>query len=208
MLLFMLGPVAFADEHSRQVTVLLPARASERFTFILFHTFVAVPLVIFAVWTVLWGATCMFDWSSPFWEVWSPTDYESTKQLPMLGDFLILFCAAQYLVPTVIVLWVVLACRTSITTKAILATFGSLIGLSIVGMIIGLAAVAIMVYKFKDQIAEWEVSGMNAPDVLRMLDEGSHGFITLAFVTLTVILIVFIVFVLWRCYRQVAYKQI
>ena len=203
-MMFYLGPLVFADENSRQLAVLMPARASEKFTVIALWSFIAVPFVIGATWTVLWIATMWTDTALPVWDL-----YKSALEshLPGYVPFLYAFRVLQDLIPMVIVMWVVLASRRGIVAKAVLAAIGTLVALGLAGVIIGIFAVYLMIRINAGSLEQLQ-GARDANDMLELMNIHSDGFVYMAMGVLLGIIVLFELFALWRSYKLVAHRQV
>lgn len=203
-MMFYLGPLAFADEKSRQLSVLMPARASEKFTVMALWCVIVVPLVIAASWTVMWVATLWVDTAVPLWEIYtSSIENELRSFMPYAYSFRLI----QDLIPMLVVMWVVLASRRGVVAKAVLAAIGTVVGLGISGVVIGVVAVALML-KLNAGSLDYLQGAGNSGEILSIMNAYSDGFVYTAMAMLMIAIMVFNLFILWRCYRIVAHRQI
>lgn len=203
-LLLCFGPLVFADENSRQLTVLLPVRASEKFTVILLWCFVAVPFIIWATWTVMWCATLWTDVAVSFGELYGVTGNEI---LEILYPWLCASKVAQDSIIVLIVLWVALAARRGVTSKAVLAAFGAMVGFGIIGMIIGFVSTrTIGPLRSKSLLEQTDVNTVG--ELFTAINTYTDGLFYTLLMSFTALVIIVELLLFWRCYRIVAHRQV
>lgn len=204
-LLLCFGPLVFADENSRQLTVLLPARASEKFTVILLWCFVAVPFIIWATWTVMWCATLWTDVAVSFGELYGVMDNHT---LEILYPWLCAIRVVQDSITVLIVLWVALAARRGVTSKAVLAAFGTMVGFGIIGMIIGFVSVWVIMPRLQGQSLLEQADVETVGELFTAINTYTDGLFYTVLMSLTALVIIVEVLLFWRCYRIVAHRQV
>lgn len=180
ILSFMLywGPVVFTSHSCRELEVSLPAKRSEKATFILLYTFIAIPLLAYGPYYI--GE---FLAGNPF------LSEVTEKYAQVKGNFKIAIYIAsiiQMVMPMSVCLFAVMASKTSRVTKGIGFSVLSLIGLSI---ITGLITVLHMINLPKDQLMA--LDGESPEAIIDMMGGLTDTFFTVsaigAIVTATMI---------------------
>lgn len=123
-MVFMLywGPTAFSRKSSRQIEVMLPALASEKATFIILYCMVFLPVLVTVPYYIgeeLMELLLGVD-SSGLFNGFADLKVWTTEHV-------------QELVPLVTCMYVVCRCKTSRTSKGILYSILSLVGLGMIG---------------------------------------------------------------------------
>ena len=204
-LLFYIGPLVFADENSRQLTALLPVRASEKFTVILLWCFVAVPLIIGATWTLMWCATFWADAAVSLRELYG---VKGSHMLEILYPWLCALRVAQDSITVMIVLLVSLTARKGVISKGVLAAFGTMVGFGIAGTVIGLMSTMFVMSRMDGRLPVGLEEAKDEGDLFSALNTYSDGFFYAALIALGVLIVIVELLLFWRNYRIVAHRQV
>lgn len=196
--LIALAPLPFSAERSRITNAMLPAKAGEKFSLLLFYSYIVVPVFIIGVWQLLYLCTM---WSEYTYSIFNMTHLDATAQ--MFADNLkkpaiYIFNTLTNLSPMCSVMLVVLSARNSVIAKSLLAYIGTLIAFFIVGAIIGTWVTIRAIEQYGTQRAEEIANDFSTVGLpIAMTCAVVIGCISLAYV----------IFAFWRSYRKISRSQ-
>lgn len=191
--MFYLAPLMLTRHDDRALTSMMPATALERWAFIVAYFFVAVPLLVYGVESVV-----MFVASLVF------PGHESLRQIyneRVLGVNPSWIYDCGECVPPILCLWGVLYFKTSRTVKSIAVAGASLGAMAMIG---GMYS---MVVAFKRGYEDGMCGRDMNPDFKEEFLQETFSQLSPLFVIIGVMSLVAFVFMLWRCYMAIRNYQ-
>lgn len=193
-LMIFLGPVGFAHDGTTVVDTLLPCRAGEKFTLMLVHSLIVVPVVIDIVWFGVWLVASLFTETPPLGQLMfgpyvSMVDIDWKLKTAMILQ-------SQLSLPMATVFYIVVVSRSHTFLKSLLGVAAAMMAVMVGSFIMGI------------------IAALTDLDAVAMMHNGGDDVIappqfvyTIVYTVIGVTLIYFITMMILS-YRKIAHRQI
>lgn len=193
--MFYLGPIAFAYS-SRVTETMLPARASEKFTFYLIYSLLIIPVVIYGGWTILWVCFQWIDNVVPFWSLGKKL--LTTGALEFVDKPIWWLNIFSALPPVVTALWIAVTAKSSPVLKSIVGVIGTLFAIGLISGIVGVVNALI-------EIDAAKIADTSSDTIAETIKD---GIIYNLIYVISICSVIYATIGLTFTYRKIAHRQI